>query len=54
LFYNLNSKKILNPFKMKKFIVIYHAPTDALMETANASPEEQAKGMVVWYNWAKK
>jgi hypothetical protein len=39
---------------MKKFIVIYHAPTDALMETANASPEEQAKGMEVWYNWAKK
>ncbi len=39
---------------MKKFIVIYHAPVDAQMETSNASPEEQAKGMEAWMVWAKK
>ncbi len=39
---------------MKKFIVIYHAPMDAMMETSNQSPEEQAKGMEAWMVWAKK
>ena len=39
---------------MKKFIVLYHAPMDAVMQTANASPEEQAKGMEGWMQWAKK
>ena len=39
---------------MKKFIVIYHAPMDAVMQTANLSKEEQAKGMEGWMKWAKK
>ena len=39
---------------MKKFIVIYHAPADAMEQTANASPEEQAKGMEGWMQWAQK
>lgn len=39
---------------MKKFIVIYHAPMDALQQSANMSPEEQAKGMEAWMDWAKK
>ena len=39
---------------MKKFIVIYHAPTDAQMETSNATSEEQAKGMEAWMAWAKR
>jgi hypothetical protein len=39
---------------MKKFIVLYHAPADAMQQTANTSPEEQAKGMEVWMQWAKK
>jgi hypothetical protein len=39
---------------MKKFIVIYHAPVDAVKQTASASPEEQAKGMEGWMKWAEK
>ena len=39
---------------MKKFIVIYHAPIDALQQTANASPEEMEKGMEQWMVWAQK
>ena len=38
---------------MKKFIVIYHAPIDALQQTGNASPEEMEKGMEAWMTWAK-
>ena len=38
---------------MKKFIVTYHAPVDAIAQTANASPEDQAKGMEAWMTWAK-
>jgi len=39
---------------MKKFIVIYHAPVDAMKQTANSTPEEQAKGMEQWMQWAQK
>lgn len=39
---------------MKKFLVIYHAPADAMQQTANASPEEAEKGMEAWMVWAKK
>lgn len=39
---------------MKKFIVLYHAPIDAMQQTANTSPEEQAKGMEAWMTWAQK
>ncbi len=39
---------------MKKFIVIYHAPIDALEQMQNASPEEAEKGMEDWMKWAKK
>jgi hypothetical protein len=39
---------------MKKFIVIYHAPIDAMEQTANSTPEEQAKGMEGWMKWAQK
>lgn len=38
----------------KKFLIIYHAPIDAMAQTANASPEEMAKGMALWKNWAKR
>lgn len=38
---------------MKNFIVLYHAPIDAMEQTAQASPEEQAKGMEAWMTWAK-
>ncbi len=39
---------------MKKFIVIYTAPVDAMQQTANSSPEDQAKGMEAWMAWAKR
>lgn len=39
---------------MKKFIVIYHAPADAMKQMANTTPEEQKKGMEGWMVWAQK
>lgn len=38
----------------KRFLIIYHAPIDAMEQTANASPEEMAKGMAMWKAWAKR
>jgi len=38
---------------MKKFIVLYHAPADAMEQTASLSPEDQAKGMEAWMEWAR-
>jgi len=38
----------------KRFLIIYHAPIDAMAQTANASPEEMAKGMALWKAWAKR
>jgi hypothetical protein len=39
---------------MKKFIVIYHAPMDAIIQMADSSEEDQAKGMEAWMEWAQK
>ncbi len=39
---------------MKKFVIIYHAPTDAMKQMASVPPEEQKKGMEEWMKWAKK
>lgn len=39
---------------MKNFIVVYHAPADALAQSANATPEEMKKGMEPWMVWAEK
>lgn len=39
---------------MKKFIITYHAPADAIEQSANSSPEETKKGMEAWMIWAKK
>ena len=39
---------------MKKFIVIYHAPIEAIQQMWNASPEEMKKGMEPWMQWAQK
>jgi hypothetical protein len=38
----------------KRFLIIYHAPMDAMAQTANASPEQQAAGMALWKAWADK
>ncbi len=39
---------------MKKFIVIYHAPAEALAQMANVTPEEREEGMKPWMEWAAK
>jgi hypothetical protein len=39
---------------MKKFMVLYHAPIDARKQMTNTSPEEQARGMEAWMEWAQK
>ena len=39
---------------MKKFLVIYHAPTDFMAQAAERSPEEMKEGMEQWNQWAAK
>ena len=39
---------------MKKFLILYHSPADAMRQTANMTPEAQAKGMEAWMQWAGK
>ena len=39
---------------MKKFIVIYHTPAEAMAQMANATPEEMEEGMKPWMEWASK
>ncbi len=36
---------------MKKFIVHYHAPAEAMAQMANATPEQKAAGMKPWMDW---
>ena len=36
---------------MKKFIVIYHAPAEAMAQMAEATPEQKAEGMKPWFAW---
>ena len=36
---------------MKKFIVMYHAPAEAMAEMANATPEQKEEGMKPWMAW---
>jgi hypothetical protein len=38
----------------KRFLILYHAPMDAMAQTANVSPEEQAAGMAEWNAWARR
>jgi len=39
---------------MKKFLVIYHAPKEAMAQTMNVTPEQAAKGMEAWQQWAQR
>jgi len=39
---------------MSKFLVIYHAPAEAMTEGANSSQVEQDAGMDAWTRWAKR
>ena len=36
---------------MKKFLVIYHAPAEAMAKMATATPEEKMEGMKPWMAW---
>ncbi len=36
---------------MKKFLVIYHAPAEAMAAMATATPEQKAEGMKPWMAW---
>ena len=36
---------------MSKFLVIYHAPAEAMAAMANATPEEKEAGMKPWFAW---
>ena len=38
----------------KKFLLIYHVPTDAMTQTANSSSEQLAEGMARWMAWARR
>lgn len=36
---------------MKKFLVIYNAPAEAMAKMATATPEEKMAGMGAWMDW---
>lgn len=39
---------------MKKFLVLYKAPTSAFEQMKKATPEQQKAGMEAWMSWSKK
>ncbi len=39
---------------MKKYMVICHAPMEALEKMSSATPEEMQKGMEPWMAWAQR
>lgn len=39
---------------MKKFLVTYHAPADAMRRPEDITPEQQAAGMKLWMDWFAK
>ena len=39
---------------MKKFLVTYHAPADAMRRPEDITPEQQAAGMKMWTDWFVK
>jgi hypothetical protein len=49
-------KKANKPAKQsgKRFLIIYHAPMEAMAQTMNSSPEEMEAGMAMWRDWAKR
>ncbi|HLX90708.1 MAG TPA: hypothetical protein VKR32_03440 [Puia sp.] len=38
----------------KKFLVIYHAPFDAMARMSDDTPEQRAAGMAMWRAWADR
>jgi hypothetical protein len=39
---------------MKKFLVLYKAPTSSFEQMMKATPEQQKAGMEAWMTWGKK
>jgi hypothetical protein len=39
---------------MKKFLVLYKAPTSSFEQMSKATPEQQKAGMDAWMAWSKK
>src|SRR5436305_9658 len=39
---------------MKKFLVLYKAPTSAFEQMQKSTPEQQKAGMDAWMAWSKK
>jgi hypothetical protein len=39
---------------MKKFLVLYKAPTSSFEQMKNATPDQQKAGMDAWMTWSKK
>jgi hypothetical protein len=39
---------------MKRFLVLYKAPTSAFEQMKKATPEQQKAGMEAWMGWSKK
>jgi len=42
------------PNSGKRFLIIYHAPMDALAQAGNGTPEQPAAGMALWKAWAER
>ncbi len=39
---------------MKKFLVLYKAPTSGFEQMKKSTPEQQKAGMAAWMDWSKK
>ncbi|HEX3594893.1 MAG TPA: hypothetical protein VHU80_07325 [Polyangiaceae bacterium] len=39
---------------MKKFLVLYRAPSTSFEQMKKATPEQQKAGMAAWMSWSKK
>lgn len=39
---------------MKKFVLLYNAPAEAMATMGTATPEEKQKGMQAWMDWKDK
>lgn len=39
---------------MKKFLVLYKAPSSSFEQMKNATPEQQKAGMQAWMTWGQK
>jgi hypothetical protein len=49
-------KRATTPVQMsgKRFLIVYHAPLEAMEQTMNVTPEQQEAGMALWQAWAER